>query len=56
MQPYIYIIYIIYICNIYIYIYTITVYVLPAQVFCPLVMLDENFMSAADYQRLSDSI
>ena len=32
-----------------------TVYVLPAQVPCPLVMLDENLsMSAADYQWLSD--
>ena len=31
------------------------VYVLPAQVLCPLVMLDENLsMSAADYQWLSD--
>ena len=34
---------------------TKTVYVLPAQVLCPLVMLDENLsMSAADYQWLSD--
>ena len=34
-----------------------TVYVLPPQVLCPLVMLDEILsMSAADYQWLSDSI
>ena len=34
-----------------------TSYVLPAQVLCSLVMLNENlFMSAADYQWLSDSI
>ena len=36
---------------------TKTAYVLPAQVLCPLVMLDENLsMSAADHQWLSDSI
>ena len=34
-----------------------TVYVLPAQVLRPLVILDENLsISAADYQWLSDSI
>ena len=34
-----------------------TVYVLPPQVLCPLVLLDSNLsMSAADYQWLSDSI
>ena len=34
-----------------------TVYVLPAQVLCPLVSLDSNLsMSAANYQWLSDSI
>ena len=36
---------------------TKTAYVLPAQVLCPLVMLDENLsMSAADHWWLSDSI